>query len=323
MRIQPHVFLLPLLLAALAFPASAQDVGRVSPASLPMPLPTAAPMPPDRLRAHNPWNLPMTGAWRFQLTYGRITAGQFQPSAPVSHALTASTSQTENPPQNAFDGDPDTRWCASSGDYPQWLQADLGQTRHVSGATLTWEYPGDRYECRIEGRSDGGKWKTLADATAAPGIGDGPVTVTPADVRYVRITVTGTSGQHWASLREFQIRTTENGQEVAWRPPPRSLSMRMCRRRRGTRSPRPASTIPRGITCRCRPTGRWSATRCRPTTPWTTPSDCIGAGSRSRHPGPAGASTGTSMARWTARRCSSTGRRPATMRAATPPGTLT
>ncbi len=219
MRIQPHVFFLPLLLAVLTFPASAQDAGRVSPASLPVPLPTDAPMPPDRLRAHNPWNLPMTGAWRFQLTYGRIVAGQFQPAAPVSHALTASTSQTENPPQKAFDGDPDTRWCASSGDYPQWLQADLGKTQHVSGATLTWEYPGDHYEFRIEGRNEGGKWKTLADATAAPGIGDGPVMVTPTDVRYVRVLVTGTSGQHWASLREFQIQTTENGREVAWQPP--------------------------------------------------------------------------------------------------------
>ena len=219
MRIRSLPVLLPPLLAALAFPASAQDVGRVSPASLPLPLPTAAPMPPDQLRAHNPWNLPMTGNWRFQLTYGQIKAGQFQPSAPVPHDLTASTSQAENPPANAFDGNVDTRWCASGPDYPQWLQADLGKTRHVSGATLVWENAGDRYECRLEGRNEGGDWKTLADAAAAPGIGDGPVSLTPADVRYVRITVTGTSGEHWASLREFQIRTTENGQEVAWRPP--------------------------------------------------------------------------------------------------------
>ena len=219
MKIRPHALLLPPLLAALAFPAVAQDVGRVSPASLPLPLPADAPMPPDQLRAHNPWNLPMTGDWRFQLTYGRITAGQFRPSAPVSHDLTASTSQTENPPENAFDGSTDTRWCASSSAYPQWLQADLGTTRHVSSANLIWENAGDTYECRIEGRNPGGKWKTLTDATAAPGIGDGPVTLTPADARYVRITVTGTSGEHWASLREFQIRTTENGQEVTWRPP--------------------------------------------------------------------------------------------------------
>ena len=99
--------LLPLL-AALAFPAFGQDVERVSPASLPLPLPTAAPMPPDQLRAHNPWNLTMTGLWRFRLTYGQIKAGQFQPSVPAFAGLTASTSQTENPPENAFDDAADT-----------------------------------------------------------------------------------------------------------------------------------------------------------------------------------------------------------------------
>ena len=219
MKSRHPLFLLSALLAALSLPASAQDTGRVSPASLPLPLPTAAPMPPDRLRTDNPWNLPMTGAWRFRLTYGQIKAGQFQPSAPAPKGMTASTSQAENPPENAFDGSADTRWCATSADFPQWLQADLGGTRHVSGVTLAWENAGDRYQCKIEGRLKGGAWKPLADATAAPGIADGPVTLTPADVRYVRITVTGTSGPHWASLREFQIKITENGQEVAWRPP--------------------------------------------------------------------------------------------------------
>ena len=219
MTIRPFAALLPLL-ATFALPAFAQDIGRVSPASLPLPLPAAAPMPPDQLRAHNPWNLPMTGPWRFRLTYGQINkAGQFEPSAAVTHDITASTSQTENPPQNAFDGYDDTRWCASGGDFPQWLQADLGTTRHVSGAALVWEKPDDHYGCRIEGRNKGEDWKTLADATAAPGIGNGPVTLTPADVRYIRVFVTDNSAEHWASLREFQIKVTENGQEVSWRPP--------------------------------------------------------------------------------------------------------
>ena len=214
------MFLLPPLLAALAVPAVAQDIGRVSPASLPLPLPTAAPLPPPVLRAHNPWNLPMTGAWRFQLTHGEINqAKQFVPAAPSSTSITASSSETVNPPQNAFDGSADTRWCANGGSFPQALQADLGEVRHVSGATLTWEYPTDTFTCRIEGRVKGGDWKTLADKTAGAGIGDGPVALTPADVRYVRITILGTSGAHWASLREFNIKVTENGQEIAWRPP--------------------------------------------------------------------------------------------------------
>src|SRR5665213_1702812 len=100
MKISRLPFLLMPLLPALASPTFAQDLGRVSPASIPLPLPSARPMPPDQLRAHNPWNLPMTGAWRFELTHGRIKAGQFQPSAPVNHQLTASTNQTENPPRN-------------------------------------------------------------------------------------------------------------------------------------------------------------------------------------------------------------------------------
>ncbi len=214
------LLLLPPLLAALAMPAAAQDIGRVSPASLPLPLPASVPMPPDLLRAHNPWNLPMTGNWRFQLTHGQINkAKQFVPSAEGGGVFAASSSETQNPPENAFDGSADTRWCASGGDYPQSLQADLGKVQHVSGVSLTWEFAGDTYECRVEGRVKGGDWKTLANAVAAPGIGNGPVTLTPADVRYVRITVLGTSGTHWASLREFQIRTTENGQEVGWHPP--------------------------------------------------------------------------------------------------------
>ena len=68
------------------------------------------------------------------------------------------------------------------------------------------------------GRPDGKRWKTLADASAAPGIGDGPVTVTPADVALCARRA-GTSGIGWASIREFRIRVMDNGQEVAWQPP--------------------------------------------------------------------------------------------------------
>ncbi len=220
MNIPRFLLLLPLL-AAFALPASAQDVGRVSPASLPLPLPQAAPMPPDQLRAKNPWNLAMTGTWRFQMMHGRINKDkEFQPSQAEAHGITASTSEEKNPPEAAFDGSADTRWCAGSSAYPQWLQADLGKTQHVSSVNLAWENSGSQYQCRIEGRKEGGKWMTLKDASATPGLGDGPVTLTPADVRYVRITVLGTSGAGWASLREFQIRlTANNGQEVAWQPP--------------------------------------------------------------------------------------------------------
>ena len=188
MNIKRPSLLCPLLLAALALPSFGQDVGRVSPASLPLPLPAAAPMPPDRLRAHNPWNLPMTGTWRFALTHGHIQPDkQYQSDEAGMNGMKASSTEDKNLPQNAFDGSNDTRWCASDNSFPQWLQADMGKTRHVSGVSLTWENAGGHYQCRIEGGKDGKHWTTLADDSAAPGIGDGPVTMPPADVRYVRV----------------------------------------------------------------------------------------------------------------------------------------
>ena len=161
----------------------------------------------------------MTGTWRFQLMHGQIKAGQFQKATAASSVLTASSNEVKHPPQDAFDGADDTRWAARGGDLPQWLQADLGATRHVSGVKLLWEYVGNRYACRIEGRLEGGTWQTLADATAALGIGDGPVQVTPADVRFVRVTVVENPAARWASVREFQILLTENGREFSWQPP--------------------------------------------------------------------------------------------------------
>ena len=208
-----------LLLLAAAPSHSQTPPSRVSPAALPLPLPGVQPMPPDRLRTQNPWAVPLTGPWRFRLTHGRILDGQFFSEAALGNGITASSNESENLPQNAFDGSAATRWCAGSGTFPQWLQADLGRPHRISGVTLAWERPDDRYQCRIEGGPDGRTWTTLADATAAPGIGDGPVALSgTTDVRYVRVTVVGVAGGHWASLREFQIHYTEAGRDVVWRP---------------------------------------------------------------------------------------------------------
>ena len=206
------------LIAALTVPALAQDVGNVAPASLPLPLPGAAPMAPDQLRARNPWNLPVTGTWKFQLTHGRINAAkEFVLESPA--ALESSSSQGENPAINAVDGDPATRWCASGPDVPQWIEADLGQVRRVQSLDITWEKPETRYQFRVEARTDPkGAWKTLAQV-AAPGKGDGPIAIAPADARYLRVTVTGVSDRQWACIREMKIGTLENGKLIAWKPP--------------------------------------------------------------------------------------------------------
>ena len=214
--------ILPLLclstFSVLALPTLAQDVGRVSPAALPLPLPGSRAMPPDELRAHNQWNLPMTGIWKFALTHGRIKAGEFVPGQAGQFGITASSNEEKNPPENAFDGRNDTRWCASDDSVPQWLQTDLGKNQHVLGISLTWEREGGQYQCRVEGKPEGGKWVTLADASAAPGLANGPVTMSPAAVRFVRVTVVGHAAGSWASIREFQVHLAQDGQDVVWQP---------------------------------------------------------------------------------------------------------
>ncbi|HUC83648.1 MAG TPA: discoidin domain-containing protein, partial [Candidatus Acidoferrales bacterium] len=136
------------LLAAPAGPLLAQDVGRVTPAALPLPLPGTTALPPDVLRSHNPWNLPMTGLWKFRLTHGRIKAGEFVPASAEKFGISASSNEENHPPEDAFDGSDDTRWCASDDSVPQWLQTDLGKDQPVAGVSLTWEKEHGKYQCR-------------------------------------------------------------------------------------------------------------------------------------------------------------------------------
>lgn len=196
-----------------------QDVGRVAPFTLPLPLPGSSALAPDVLRAQNPWNLPLTGTWKFQLTRGRIT-NQKQFQSEDAPFLDASSQQDQNPPLHAFDGDEATRWCASGPNLPEQIDADLGKVHRVQSLAITWENAKARYGCRVEGRKVAtGQWVTLADTPADPGVGDGPLTTQPADVRYVRVIVTGASAGNWASIRECKIGILENGVETVWKPP--------------------------------------------------------------------------------------------------------
>ena len=213
----PKSAFLPILfLTTPAVSGFAQNLGRVAPATLPLPLPGGTVLAPDILRARNPWNLPLTGTWKFALTHGRVgKLGEFQPQD--AEPFQASTTEGGNAPALAFDGDPLTRWCASNADVPQTLDADLGKVSRVQSLNITWEKPETRYQFRVEGRKrSADPWMTLADATASPGRGDGPVAVAPADARFVRVTVTGVSNRQWASIRELQIRVLENNQETLW-----------------------------------------------------------------------------------------------------------
>ena len=219
MNKMPFALVALLTVPTLTIPAAAQTALRVSPATVPIPLPGTTPLAPDRLRARSPWNLPMTGPWKFKLTHGQIVDGKFTASIAEAYGLSVSSSELASTPEKAFDGAADTRWCASGSAFPQWIAADMKERRHVTSVTLDWEHADELYRCTIEGSTDGTRWTTLADKSAQPGIGNGDVPLKPSDVRYVRVTVLG-SQRGWASLRECRIHITENGRDVVWRPQP-------------------------------------------------------------------------------------------------------
>ncbi|HVT79059.1 MAG TPA: discoidin domain-containing protein, partial [Phycisphaerae bacterium] len=51
----------------------------------------------------------------------------------------------------AVDGDPGTRWCASSLEKPQWLEVDLEQPHSLASVQIQWEHAKMAYRFVIEG----------------------------------------------------------------------------------------------------------------------------------------------------------------------------
>jgi beta-galactosidase len=96
----------------------------------------------------------------------------------------------------AMDGDPATRWCASSAAGGQWIQIDLGAASAVAKADIAWESDGN-YQAVIEGSADGNEWKSL-----------------PATIRFVRIKITAVPAGRWASICEIRLTGTD-GQTLA------------------------------------------------------------------------------------------------------------
>lgn len=131
------------------------------------------------------------------------------PRENVALGKSASASSTQDDGKwagAAIDGDPDSRWCASDGSLPQWLQVDLGRPESLTGCRVAWEAREAPYSYKVETSPDGRIWTTRVDATRAPDNDPGrPHTFGASGVRHVRLTVTGTADGQWASLFEFEV----------------------------------------------------------------------------------------------------------------------
>ena len=117
----------------------------------------------------------------------------------------ASGCQPENPPEHALDGDPETRWCASSGKTGHFWQVDLGRQQDVRSMKLRWQTT-SAYQYRVEGSAAGTRWVTLSDQTrCSTAEAEHELSFSKDNIRYVRIVVTGLPQGLWASLFEVEI----------------------------------------------------------------------------------------------------------------------
>jgi len=136
-----------------------------------------------------------------------------QPIAPaalttlVSQGKTASASSINQgtlvPADAAFDGDEGTFWTASGGQFPQWLQVDLGKPYELARIEQTF-YNLNEWNYKLEGSLDGQAWFGLIDRTGAAVHGTKFVEYVSGTARYVRLTITDSSND-WASSKELKV----------------------------------------------------------------------------------------------------------------------
>ena len=118
---------------------------------------------------------------------------------------TASSVQADNWVWKAIDGTPDTRWCADGGSMPQWFQLEFEKPYPVSGVKIVWESQNNAYRHKIEGSADGKQWTVLSDATNNDKGGSTAAEFAKTEVKFIKITCTGTSQGGWACIREISV----------------------------------------------------------------------------------------------------------------------
>ncbi|MFC9290199.1 CARDB domain-containing protein [Streptomyces sp. NPDC057052] len=190
------------------------------------------------MRWRPPGRRPLTGV----VVAGLVTTGllpltlaspaQAAPAADVNLALgrpaTAGGSHAEYPASRTTDGSQASYWEGPAGAFPQWVQVDLGAARDVDRVVLKlptgWE--GRNQTLSLKGSTDGSTFSTLAasavrvfDPARANTVS---VALTaPADVRYVRVDVSGNTGWNAAQLSELEVYGEDGGTE----PPPAGTNL--------------------------------------------------------------------------------------------------
>ena len=147
--------------------------------------------------------------------FGLAPAASAAPAAASANlaldtTMTASSSAPNLAPGNAADGNQTSYWQSNGSTLPQWLQTDLGRTRAIGEVVLKlpsgWATRSETLA--VLGSTDGANFATIATAKAYKFNGsDNTVTINfgATNARYVRVDVTGNTGQHAAQVAELQV----------------------------------------------------------------------------------------------------------------------
>lgn len=140
--------------------------------------------------------------------------GEILKNIAIGKPVTASSEQSGNIPSNITDDDEGTRWCASGGGLPQWVQIDLGKREGISGFQILWENSSSVYKYDIEVSDDGTTWTKAVDKSANESV-NGTVDTQLIETvgRFIRLNITGIS-DGWASLYELRVIPKETTEDI-------------------------------------------------------------------------------------------------------------
>jgi len=124
-----------------------------------------------------------------------------QPMSTPRGTISASSHQTGNFPHHSVDGDATTRWAASNGTTPQWIQLDFGMEKPLSGAKIRFKNR-TRIRYHVSVSSDGENWRKVHESNKTTEIRDEQPSFA-ATARYLRITVEAVESG-WATIEEWQ-----------------------------------------------------------------------------------------------------------------------
>ncbi|WP_419993144.1 CARDB domain-containing protein [Streptomyces boninensis] len=148
------------------------------------------------------------------LTPGVAQAAAAGPNLALGKPADAAGAHPGYPAANVTDGSQASYWEGPAGEFPRWVQVDLGSAATVDEVVLklptTWE--ARTQTLSIQGSTDGDAFSTLAASAAhefrPDRAGSVAVGFTAAKVRYVRVNITKNTGWNAAQLSELEVHGT-------------------------------------------------------------------------------------------------------------------